>query len=315
MNPDDFDDIPGYRGNWGPPADHLPTDTRMWTRNLCDTAFFGGQLNEEGMTGVRSTHPMRAMELIGQEVDIPPLVIESEWSDWSSYGPCYDSNHKLFNVYDAPTPEEVPDDSIVIVFIEMRSGALSGERYYIRCLMGWGAVQQRVGTFFYDSVSRPCAPHDVYCQDPQYLNEDHIEVAGDLYKSLYRTDVGACHILLFAVSPCCTYSQCESARIKVAVTLDEGGVGLTYANQELCFYHRGWGWRLDGNGMARPQTMIQPIAQEPALLSEGYGWVCKNDIQPGVGEPGMCIAALPVETPPTRPVTLDGYVRTCGSPT
>ena len=72
----DLTQIPGYYGRTGPPADFVPTETRQWTRNRCDTAFFGGALNDDGMCSIVSIHPMRAMELVREREPITVVVSE-----------------------------------------------------------------------------------------------------------------------------------------------------------------------------------------------------------------------------------------------
>ena len=72
-SPVDFEAVIGWKGAFSAPSDFSHRDLRRWSVNRFHNARYGGHLRADGLTQLRSVHPMRAMNVMGTSINLPPF--------------------------------------------------------------------------------------------------------------------------------------------------------------------------------------------------------------------------------------------------
>jgi len=309
-DPPNFEEIHGWNAHTGPPDPFYSPNIRQWTADPVDIAFFGGELLERGLAGIRSTHPMRAMALLGQTEEIEQGTIEyGLWSEQVNGLSCTSCN-VVVHVPDLPMTIE--QDVIAYLEIEVE-GAFLATGHYLHVWAGIGVnwegedyPERFLGAFFNVYQGNPGAGVDG-------VNTIYLPLNASLYQSCMNASEiqGAMTLDLRYQGPY-SGSLTGYGKARVGFATTEGQLIQDFANTEVCYHHRGIGWELDGRGFARPVTLVQLEIDEPLIVSRGTAWICKEDHVDGLGRPSMAIAAMPVETPPTQTFSFDSYVRMCG---
>lgn len=292
---------PTYMQHTGVPPDFVPTETRLWSRNRCDTMFGGGLMTEDGMCSLVSAHPIRALELVRETIVEGYTPYDGRRSFW--YGPLDRANPAIVEL---PTLADIGDG---VTSLPEAGGDVTLE------IAGRGDLGYNRWVTVYINDTPIATEVWKTTGSSTYTSYETLIVEQGIWNDLVLPSGTAA--VKFEACPASEPVSGSGARVEGSYNIDvEGEITYTFANQEVCFPHKGYGFEMDANGMARPVTMTRPNYDlaEGVIASRGAGWICKENHPEGLGAPGMTVFALPIETPPMVPARFSAFVRMCGSP-
>lgn len=291
--PIDFEEQPGYNGATGPPQSFEDPNLRKWTSNKFHNARFGGELRADGLTQLLSIHPVRAMPLIGDTVNVPGVLFTHDSGNLPYV------NHEVEDVL-----QDVPESAQDPVTITCRTNA--------------NMAGGREGILFLNDVpifddlwrSSPASPTG--------WHEDirHVEIHGpSVYWNMLLA--GGTEMRMRINSGTGEVSPGDVAKIHVAYQ-GKDQRHQAFANKEVCFPHRSVGFLMRGDGLAEPFVVYQPFnlggRDGDVLGSIGQGWIVGDDEPADVGHPGMTVLGLPFESPHMIECIFSAYPSTCAVP-
>lgn len=282
----DFEAIPGWNGAGAPPADHAERTFRRWSVNRFYNGRYGGHLRSDSLTQLRSVHPMRAFNVMGDNVTIPPRPFEYI----SPALPVDEDETATDIVTGLPLAADEP-----IVFrcetnINFQTGygtlVVNGVVQENRLFQGAsnvdGVYNDRVDVRDWENLLSGTGQAVV-----QFVNFSGIIVAGQSYWFQFRIAYQA------AATP---HQQ--------------------FANEEVTFVHKTIGFLRRGDGLAEPVGLFKNSRDTgPSGLvktSIGVAWAVKDGEPPDVGRPSMTVLVLPQEIPELNEVVFSAYQSTCG---
>lgn len=312
----DLSQIPGYRGQEGPPADYIP-ETRTHTVNKYDNARFGlgvrsepenplnrmpwewpcgapfpcldqfGNSFEPGVDELFALRPMRATDLRNVTETIP-----GGWFEYS-YTPQLspiDGDHPQEYTY-----EDVARAKTDVVVKFSSTGDWGSGAEYAEVFIGGHNVGQIFKTTGFEY--------------PAYSYSDLTVAAED-----WNRGINDAKQLTILVVPTSAVGATSGSWIKWRVPEYQGSDTIVHdwAHQEVCLYHRGYGFVVNAEGEDEPVIIIQPVRLDPGLIVAGRAWMVPADDEEGLGEPGEDVLVFPVELPWNVETVFASYPVACG---
>lgn len=284
----DFESIPGWNGAGSPPNDHAEPTFRRWSVNRFYNGRYGGYLGPGGLTQLRSLHPMRAFNVMGDNITIPPSPFE-----YISPSLPVDENETALDVV---TGLPLAADKPIRFRCETNVNFQTGEAI----LIVNGVVQE-------DQLFLGAPNLDGVYSDSVDVRDWENLLGG----------TGQASVQFVNTSGIIEINQ--SYWFQFTINYQAASVPhQQFANEEVTFVHRTIGFLRRGDGLAEPVGLFKNSHDSgpsgDVKTSIGVAWAVKDGEPPDVGRPSMTVLVLPQEIPELQEVVFSAYQSTCGVP-